>query len=117
MSKESIEKADIESRPQVDLAVVPGLTSAWEEILRYCLACRQESYEGKAERLKMLYTNFCEFFEEYGQLRQSTEEELLAVLYYLGKKYEDDKMPPTGNDLKFIHLLLNKRKAQQKSPS
>lgn len=110
MSKEISQETKVINQPLVDLSMVPGLTSSWEDILRYCLACRQEAYEGHAERLKMLYTNFCEFFEEYGQLRQCTQEELLAVLYYLGKKYEDDKMPPTGKDLKFIHLLLNKRR-------
>lgn len=111
MNKSSVNKREEVNTQPVRSAHIPGMMSEWEVILTFCLASPLGEFGGHAEKIRLLYQNYFEFFEAYGQLKEAKIEELDAVLYFLGKKYESDSMPPTGAELKFLHLVLNKLKS------
>jgi hypothetical protein len=91
-----------------DNQVKAGINSGWKDILKLCLSFEGSHILQDAQKLKMFANNCYESYQEYGHIKEYSEEELKTILFYFGKKYEDEKTPPTGSELKFILFLINK---------
>lgn len=89
---------------------VPGLTDSWSSILKYSLSFDGKEFFGDAVKLRVFSVNCFESYQEYGIINTYSINELRSVLFYFGKQYEEERSAPTGKELQFIHLLLEKIK-------
>ncbi|MEM7552239.1 MAG: hypothetical protein AAF363_21320 [Bacteroidota bacterium] len=85
-----------------------SLNSSWKDLLEHALAFDGKEFFGDASKLRLFAVNCLESYQEYGMVKDCSQEELRSVLYYFGKKYESEKSPPVGNEMRFLHLIYSK---------
>ena len=100
----------IVANQELNPADVPELRSGWKEVVQFALSYDGVQYFGDADKLRLFANNCLESYKEYGFTRKFDLDEMRALLFFFAKKYDDEKSPPTGQDMKFVLVLLEKMK-------
>jgi hypothetical protein len=89
---------------------IPSSQAPWKDVVSFALDFDGVQFFGSVEKLRLFATNCIESYKEYGMLKDLNNDEIRSVLFYFAKTHEEEKSPPTGKDLKFILLLIEKLK-------
>ena len=84
------------------------IQASWPELKEQILTLKPSEQFPDTQRLKMFVSNFFEYFREYDILKDCSEDEYLAVLYYIVKSNEGHGQTIQGEELKMLIRILSR---------